>query len=102
MIVKLHKYWLVRSFDCAGAEAKQGESAPFKVNHLPCYPGECARSCKSKGYTNGFCRGGGVIPEYCVCVNTNFMGRKGGNGGGDVGDGGGEALFLEDEAMSPW
>jgi hypothetical protein len=41
-----------------------------------------------------------VIPEYCVCVNANFMGRKGGNGG-DVGDGGGEALFLEDEAMSP-
>jgi len=28
------------------------------------------------------------------------MGRKGGNGG-DVGDGGGEALFLEDEATSP-
>jgi hypothetical protein len=27
------------------------------------------------------------------------MGRKGGNGG-DVGDGGGEALFLEDEAMN--
>jgi hypothetical protein len=42
-----------------------------------------------------------VIPEYYVCVNANFMGRKGGNGGGDVGDGGGEALFLEDEAMSP-
>lgn len=93
---------MVRSFDCAGVEAKQGESPLFK-GPVPCYPGECARSCRSKGFKNGFCRGGGVIPQYCACVNsTNFMGRKGGNEGkDDVGDGGSKSLFLEDEAMSP-
>jgi hypothetical protein len=37
----------------------------------------------------------------CIKLYTNFMGKKGGKGEGDVDDGGGEALFLEDEATIP-
>jgi len=85
---------LVPSFDCIGAETNAG---------VTCSPAECESYCKSKGYKDGICRGGGVVPEYCMCIKlyTNFMGKKGGKGEGDVDDGGGEALFLEDEATIP-